>query len=158
MTTNNKGIMSKIQVNALIIGLLVLTVLSLISSIIESHYFWSRVSELRMLTGADNSFEVGEKVAREPRIVIMGLLTICIRYSIAVYIVLRGIRQFILTNAVVFGLVAVVLTNIFNALWNIKTIADYPWITLLEVMAALIICTVIGYFMQLKVKKTNEAT
>ncbi len=150
--------MSKIHVNALIIGLLVLTALSLISLIIESHFFWSRVSELRMLTGASSSFEVGERVAREPKIVIMGLLIICVKYSIAVYIVVRGIRQFILTNALVFGLVAVALANIINAFWNIKTIVEYPWITLLEVTVALIICTVIGYFMQLKVKKTNEAT
>jgi hypothetical protein len=66
--------------------------------IVESHYFWKRVAEVRMLTGAANSFQVGETVARKPKIIIMGLLGICIKYSIAVYIFLRGVRQFILTR------------------------------------------------------------
>ncbi len=158
MKTNIKGIISKVQFDALIVGLLIFAILSFILFLVESHYFWRRVAEVRMLTGAANSFQVGETVAREPKIVIMGLLAICIKYSIAVYIVLRGVRQFILTNAVVFGVVAIVLTNIINSLWNIKSIVDYPWITLLEVMVAFIVCLFIGYFMQWKAKRTQDAT
>jgi uncharacterized membrane protein YbaN (DUF454 family) len=158
MKTNTKGIISKLQFNALIVGLLVFAILSFILFMVESHYFWKRVAEVRMLTGAANSFQVGETVAREPKIVIMGLLAICIKYSIAVYFFLRRIRQFILKNAVVFGVVAIVLTNIINALWNIKTIVDYPWITFLEVTVALIVCVIIGYFMQLKAKWYQNTT
>ncbi len=150
--------LSKIQLRALVAGLLVLAILSLFFYLMESGYFWQRVVEVRMLTGANSSFEVAEKVAREPKMVLMGLLAICIKYAIASYIVLGGIRDFILTNAIVFGLVAVALANIINAFLNIRAIADYPWITLLEVMVALVVCTVIGYFMQLRVKKANEAT
>ena len=150
--------MPKSQINSLIVGLLVLAILSLLSNMVESHYFWKRVAEVRMLTGTNNSFEAAGEVATEPNTVIMGLLTICIRYSIAVYIALIGIRQSILTNAVLFGLVAVVLANIIKAFWGIGSVVNYPWITLLEVVVALIMCTVIGYFMQWKAKKSQDAT
>lgn len=63
---------------------------------IESYYFWERVTEVRKLTGAINSFEVGREVADEPRIVIMSLLATIFNYSIAVWIVLRGMRQYYL--------------------------------------------------------------
>ena len=148
-TQKNKGIISKLHVNVLVTGFFVLVILSLITIMIESYYFWERVAEVRRLTGAVNSFEVGRKVAEEPKIIIVSLLAISIKFSIAVWIVLRGIRQYFITNAVAFGLVSLLCANCIKAIQNVETIVNQPWRALLEVIIPLFICIVAGFGAQL---------
>lgn len=155
---NTKGIISRIQINAIYLGVAVLLVLSLIGFMIENDYFWKRASEVRILTGADNSMAVGLQVAREPKIVMMGLVMITIKYSIAVAVVLKFTRQFYFLNSVIFGLVGVFLSTIALALWNIKAIIDYPWITCLEVTVALTVCAAFGIVVQSTYKQVTDAT
>jgi hypothetical protein len=92
---NNKVIISKMQLKALYLGVAVLAILSIISFMIENHLFWIRVSEVRLLTGANNSMDVALKVVREPKTIIMSLLAIGIKYSMAVAVVLKFTSTFI---------------------------------------------------------------
>jgi hypothetical protein len=59
---NTKDIISKIQIKALYLGVAVLLVLSLISFMIGNHFFWKRVSEVRMLTGAGSRLKIYKTV------------------------------------------------------------------------------------------------
>jgi hypothetical protein len=155
---NTQDIISKIQIKALYLGVAVLLVLSLISFMIGNHFFWKRVSEVRMLTGAGSSMEVGLQVIREPRILMMNLLMISIKYAIAVAVVLKFTRQFYFLNSVSFGLVGVFLLTIVLAFWNIKEIIDYPGITCLEVAVAITVCAAAGFAVQLISKRKTDAT
>jgi hypothetical protein len=149
--------MKRIDVNAIISGIIVLVVLSLFLHLYESHLFWIRAQELRTLIGLKSTFEAGELVIYDLNFLFYVFLFLTVKYAIAAYVVGRSVECRALLNSMVFGIIGVMALTVFQYLGSSKAILDYSILSISEMLWALLVCYTVGSLIKFKQRRSNKA-
>jgi hypothetical protein len=149
--------MKKVNLSAIISGILALFILSTLFQLIENHLFLLREVEIREAYGLKDSSEAGLLVIKSIDFQIYCFMFILLKYAIATSIVARSAKHAFLLNAIVFGIAGIYALTMITYLLNSEAIIDYPVLSILEVLWALFVCYLVGSLMAFRHRRANQA-
>jgi hypothetical protein len=139
-----------IDVNAFKWAFIFYAVFTFFSHGYENTMFWIEVGKIRQLTGETSSMEVASRILLDPEVLLRRFLLIVLKYGLSTSILIFKAKKTPIINALIFGTVTALISTSVLALWDIKNVLDYLFLTLSENICSIGTCLLVGSLWRLR--------